>query len=496
MGVIRKAGVVGGRAVFFFLLVGGLAGEVGDVEYVPSRDYAVVAEREINRAKSSVAVCLYRIALQPQRSDSPVMRLAESLRKAHGAGVRVEVFLDQNVPFHDEEGPDTGRAESANGAAIRFFRSQGIPVYVDDPAVTTHSKAVVIDETTVLAGSSNWTDAALTRNQETNILVRSPVAAKAVLKEIRSRVWQEPPPDGESVAVPAEFLLNPAYLGRMSKGDERALDVYLYLVREQAGSASTDIFVKYELMAETLGIEAPSDSRRNSQINKVLRTLKNRYRLIDFIRERAGEVRVTLEPLIGDGGARVPLTYWSQGWNRRLSHPAKSFFLISQYESAKSPLRPRWSAARKTMANRYHIRAGNITEGITELRRLNLVEVDYSPNVPRGRPRRASIYIPNSLYDPEEWDRSLNELKAKHGVEKVERAQSAARLVYEDKDLTGITALIDLENKFGRARVDAALKIVSQKNPDNPLRSLPYLIGTIKNRPTDSPGTTPAGVEP
>jgi hypothetical protein len=66
MGVKRKVGAVGGRVVLFFLFVGflagGVAGEIGDVEYVPSRDYAVVAEREINRAKSSVTVCLYRIA--------------------------------------------------------------------------------------------------------------------------------------------------------------------------------------------------------------------------------------------------------------------------------------------------------------------------------------------------------------------------------------------------------------------------------------------------
>ena len=238
-------GVIGRRNVLSCVLVGVLAGvaagRAGEVDYIPSRDYAVVVQREISQAKSSVTVCLYRIALQPHRSDSPVMRLAESLRKAQAAGLRVEVFLDQNVPFQDKEGPDTGRAESANGAAIQFFRSLGIPVYVDDPAVTTHAKVVVIDESTVLLGSSNWTDAAFTRNQEANFRVRSPSAAKAVLKEIRSRRWQEPPSDGESAGVPAEFLLNPAYLGRMSGGDERALDVYLYLVREGAVSRSTEI---------------------------------------------------------------------------------------------------------------------------------------------------------------------------------------------------------------------------------------------------------------
>ena len=74
MGVKRKVGAVGGRVVLFFLFVGfltgGVAGEIGDVEYVPSRDYAVVAEREINRAKSSETVCLYRIASQKRGTYS------------------------------------------------------------------------------------------------------------------------------------------------------------------------------------------------------------------------------------------------------------------------------------------------------------------------------------------------------------------------------------------------------------------------------------------
>jgi len=43
--------------------------------------------------------------------------------------------------------------------------------------------------------------------------------------------------------------------------------------------------------------------------------------------------------------------------------------------------------------------------------------------------------------------------------------------------------LIDLENEFGVKRVNAALKVLGEKNPDNPTRTLAYLIGTVRRMP-------------
>jgi hypothetical protein len=54
-------------------------------------------------------------------------------------------------------------------------------------------------------------------------------------------------------------------------------------------------------------------------------------------------------------------------------------------------------------------------------------------------------------------------------------------VVYEDSDLNGIKELIDMETQFGSKKVEAAVKVLGQKNPDNPARTLGYLIGTIRN---------------
>jgi len=455
-----------------------------EAEFIPPRNYFATVQKELKNAKSSIALSLYLFTLRPQQHDSPVLQLAESLRKAHEAGIRVEVWLDQNIQFVEEEGSNIDLAEGKNAAAYAFLKAQGIPVYFDNPATYNHSKVLVIDEETIILGSSNWTNAALTHNEEANALIRSKPIAKEILSQIRSIPKADPLPNVEDtgVDIPAEFLLNRNYLGRMAGGDERTLDTYLYLLREQSLFPENIPFrLGYDPLAESLGILDQENSIRRSQINRILTKLQNRYGLIRFEPSRGTDALITLIPLNAERSARIPLTYWTQGWPQRLQLPGKTFFLMGQYESANSPLRPRWSAARKTMARRYHLRPGTISKGVTELRRHNLVEVDYSPNVPGKGFRRASIYTPNTLYDPAKLDQALKELKDKHGEEKFTRAQAAATLVYEDKDINAIKALISLEDQYGKERIAESLKIIGKKNPDNPYRSIAYLIGIIKN---------------
>ncbi|MBK8574332.1 MAG: hypothetical protein IPN90_01180 [Elusimicrobia bacterium] len=129
--------VVGGWAV--------IAGAYpGDLEYIPPRDYAAVVAKEMQKAKSSITVCLYLFNLRSQQHDSPVLQLAESLRKAHRSGVRVEVILDQNIPFADMvsgEGISLSQpiamTDRKNETAVRFLKAQGIPVFLDSAAVYT-----------------------------------------------------------------------------------------------------------------------------------------------------------------------------------------------------------------------------------------------------------------------------------------------------------------------------------------------------------------------
>ncbi len=461
----------------FFCGVGGTASE--SVKYVAGGDYFSVVQREMARARSSVSVCLYLFSFRPEESDSPVFELAESLARAHGAGVKVEVLLDQNFNF--VEGEPFNPFEGKNTAAYTYLKALGIPVSFDRASTYTHSKVVVIDEETVILGSSNWSYSALTKNLEANVLIRSTTVARAVLDSF-AEIPREEPLWGEfegGVDVPGKFLEDSDLLGRMiSTPDERAFDAYLFILQQ----SSTSFRLNYEEMAQALGIGHMDRFGYRRQINRILRKLQKKYELIRFAPHYGEDPMIEVLPLMeGDRSVRVPGGYWSLGWDRRLSFAGKCFFLVSRYEAAVSTLRPRWSVAQSTLARRYGGRAPFWGQGVTDLRRWNLLEVEYAPYAFDGTsPRKPTLYTPNALYDPLVLDQKFLALEATYGGEAVDRARNAAAVVYEDKDIRGIEELLKLGTRYGWTRVDEALEIVRVKNPDNPLRTMGYLIGVVR----------------
>lgn len=449
--------------------------ERGEVDFIPSRAYFATVLREIEGAKTSISACLYLFSFHPNESHSEVFRLAQSLKKAHDAGVKVEVVLDQNIDFTGEEGASVG---AKNLAAYVYLRKSGIPVYFDDAVTTTHAKALIIDGKTVIVGSSNWSRAAFEVNAETNVLIRSTSVARDLLKALRAIPREEPVNDGPTVPVPVGFLLNKALFGQMlTRSDERAFDIYLFFVRENAGK----IVLDYEQCAAHLGIDAMGREAYRRQINKALGKLEERYQLISVSKRFNQEAEITLLPPPNGESVSVPVAYWDLGWNRRLSFAGKAFYLMSLHESSVSPLQPRWSLNLHSLGTRYGASPWFISQGVTDLRRNKLLEVEYDAAGPLGPGDRApNIYMPNPLYDPKELDRSLEDLKIRFGAAKVERAQRVAGLVYEDRYLHGIKQLIELEDQYGQDRIERAVKIVGAKSPDNPKRSIGYLIATIR----------------
>jgi hypothetical protein len=460
--------------IWMLMVLGGLPlGAVEPVEYVPARSYFDVAQREILQAKKSVTVCLYLFSLRSTAAEREVFQLAQSLVKAHNAGVHVEVFLDNNVSG------EPGEARGFNGPAFAFFQGQGIPVFQDDASTLAHTKALVIDEKTVLLGSSNWTHSALNKNLEANVLVRSTDVARSVLEDLHRVVWRKVPRSAEGGGeVPLSFLQDAHLFGAMVAGrDERALDVALWLFTSSTGTITVDM----DELALVLGMDGWTREASRRQIIKTLNKLQNRYGLIQVDYAFSKDPRVT-RTYSGNGmGARIPEGYWPLGWNRRLSLAGKCFFMINQVESRAAVTRPRWSVARTTLAERYHLSAGLVTRGVTELRRQNLVEVEYGPlrkDGPHNRP--PNIYTPSPLYDPAQTEARRQRLMDRVGSPAVARAQSAAHLIYEDNDVDILEELIDLESRYGRSRMDHALGVLGRMNVDNPKRNFPYLKGIVQ----------------
>ena len=138
--------------------------------------------------------------------------------------------------------------------------------------------------------------------------------------------------------------------------------------------------------------------------------------------------------------------------------------------------------SRETISKTRHISESFISDGTKELRKQNLLHIQYGNLEGKSYDQRlANIYTPENLYDPEELQNQIKILEQKHGIDKVKRALQIASIVFEQNNTKTIEILIDLEDKYGQQTIEEAAQKIAQKNPDNPKRSTGYLINTIKS---------------
>jgi hypothetical protein len=448
------------------------------VRFVSGPEYLTTVLAEIDRATQSVTVCQYLFNLAGDRADSPTLRLAESLSAARARGARVEVVLNGKGGYPGGNESLLSEPER-NLTAAKFLQDRGVDVFISSGPALLHAKAVVIDGLVAIVGSSNWTEAALTENVEANLLVRDPGVAGQVLADI-ARIPRIPVP-AENIAarVPLSFLTNPSPLGALTKSSsERPFDVYLYLL--MAGGGQPSFKLSYDPLIESLGLTDLKPIFARDEINRVLRRLQNRFGLIRFTPHINQDADVEIVPSTGDS-VGLPPEYWSWGWCRKLTLSGKVMLLINRKYSAASRSRPRWCLSAKSIAEQTGVSVWVVTDGTTDLRRSNLVDVEYSPNdLDSIQDRFPNTYTPKPFYDPAALDRAWTDLEKRHGAEKLARAQKCAALVYADSDADAVERFISLEEEYGREKVQRAYDELAQKRPDNPRRTVGYFIQTIK----------------
>lgn len=116
--------------------------------FTPGDDCAGLIVGEIEKSKRQILVQAYSFTSAP---------IAEALVNAFKRGVKVDVILDKSQK--------TGKYSSAD-----FLSHARIPTYIDDQHAIAHNKVMVIDGTTVITGSFNFTKAAQEKNAE-NLLI-------------------------------------------------------------------------------------------------------------------------------------------------------------------------------------------------------------------------------------------------------------------------------------------------------------------------------------
>lgn len=114
---------------------------------------------EINRAQKEVLIQAYSFTSVP---------IAKALLNAHKRGVRVEAILDKSQ-------------KSERYTSATFLANGGIRTWIDDSHAIAHNKVIIVDQTTIVTGSFNFTKAAEEKNAENLMILRSKDLAQLYL---------------------------------------------------------------------------------------------------------------------------------------------------------------------------------------------------------------------------------------------------------------------------------------------------------------------------
>ncbi len=111
---------------------------------------------EINNAKTEILVQAYSFTARP---------IEKALVEAHKRGVDVHVIIDE-------------RKSRTQGSQATFLANQNIPTYIDGEHQYAHNKIMLLDGTTAITGSFNFTKAAEGKNAENLLIIKSGELAK------------------------------------------------------------------------------------------------------------------------------------------------------------------------------------------------------------------------------------------------------------------------------------------------------------------------------
>ena len=119
-----------------------------DVYFSPRGGTTVAVVEEINAAKSEILIQAYSFTSVP---------IAKALVDAQKRGVKIVAVLDKSQ-------------RSARYTEADFIAHASIPVSIDAAHAIAHNKIIIIDQSTLITGSFNFTKAAEEKNAE-NLLI-------------------------------------------------------------------------------------------------------------------------------------------------------------------------------------------------------------------------------------------------------------------------------------------------------------------------------------
>ena len=279
------------------------------VSDISDREYEQAVISLIDNAQKSVVIGMYHISTQLELNN-PVKLLLNDLVEAEKRGVQVRIYL--NTKF-----PDVSYKELVDEDEFKALKEAGCELYFIPPGRKLHDKVVIIDRRYVVEGSMNWSIIALKNNFESATLIDSPGFAKEKIARLeriyRLQKEKEEDKEGErsplylssiieNIDVKKALLEDERYFpGMLKASDRRAMDLCLILLAYSQKLEKIKFFLNLEDAGLGLGLPVSWDNESlRRQVIRALRTLQDRYNLIEVEFNYASDAYITMLPVSGE----------------------------------------------------------------------------------------------------------------------------------------------------------------------------------------------------
>lgn len=152
---------------------------------------------ELDAAKTSIDVAAFQLS-HP--------RLAAALAAAQARGITVRVVVDSTQ-------------EGSNATQPDALRRHQVQIRTDRVEKLQHNKYAVIDGTTTITGSYNWSENAESRNAENLLIIKDPATAAAFAADFNkhwqhSQAYRQRDPAQPKRTIPQPVYLSPNHRPR------------------------------------------------------------------------------------------------------------------------------------------------------------------------------------------------------------------------------------------------------------------------------------------
>lgn len=347
------------------------------VKDISDRAYEPAIIELLDNAKESIILSMYII----KPDEKPVALLMNDLAEALDRGVSVEIYINTR----EDRGVESKKVLQRHLDALT---QKGAKIYKFTPRYRLHDKLIIVDSRYVVDGSMNWSVSAIKTNYESAVLIDSPELAKTKLIRLRRFPLKDddkdkpdrpdrpkgllPLPEGAIVNVSKELLNNKNLFPTMvTRQASRSMDTYLLLLAESMRLGEKEFFIPLEDMAVALGMPNTwSDTALRRQVIKILKELRNRYKLINANFSHGKDAWVELKELPGDT-FNVKGIFFTPASLVPKSQPAKFVALIKALLEAEGKKIEDFTM--EELSERFHTSEWTIEKGMKEIGERKIV---------------------------------------------------------------------------------------------------------------------------